>query len=146
VNINRFYCGYKQFDLRPDELLASVRIPLPQAGDLLRLYKVSRRRDLDIATFTAAIRLRLEGGEISHAALAYGAVAPTVMRLKETEAFLIGRPFDEATFRAAGDTAIGEISPISDVRGSAQYRRQLARNVLLKFYREHVTSSAARVP
>ena len=62
VNINDFYQGYKKLDLRPGELIAEVRIPLPAADELLRLYKVSRRRDLDIATFTAAIRMRL-GGE-----------------------------------------------------------------------------------
>jgi xanthine dehydrogenase small subunit len=115
-----------------------VRIPLPQSEDLLRLYKVSRRRDLDIATFTAAIRLRLQGEKIAEAALAYGAVAPTVVRLPKTEAFLLGRPFDEQTLHEAGEVAVREISPISDVRGSAEYRRQLARNVLLKFYHEQV--------
>ncbi len=142
VSINRFYRGYKQFDLRNDELLVSVRIPLPAPGEMLRLYKVSRRRDLDIATFTAAIRLRLEGERIAEAALAYGAVAPTVVRLPQTEAFLIGRPFDEQTLHEAGNVAVREISPISDVRGSADYRLQLARNVLLKFYHQSKPSLA----
>ncbi len=136
VSINNFYQGYKRFDLRSDELLASVRIPLPSSDDLLRLYKVSRRRDLDIATFTAAIRLRLDGDTITDAALAYGAVGPTVIRLRQTEQFLQGKPFREETMQAAGDVAIEEITPISDVRGSADYRYQLARNVLLKFWQE----------
>jgi xanthine dehydrogenase small subunit len=136
VNINNFYQGYKKFDLRADELLASVRIPLPAAGELLRLYKVSRRRDLDISTFTAAIRMRLEGDTIADAAIAYGAVGPTVLRMRQTEQFLRGRPFSEETMHAAGDVAVDEITPISDVRGSADYRYQLARNVLLKFFHE----------
>lgn len=138
VNINDFYQGYKQFDLRSDELLARIHVPLPADDELLRLYKVSRRRDLDIATFTAAIRMRLEGETIVDAALAYGAVAPTVVRLRETESCLRGRPFDEVTMHAAGEIALGEIAPISDVRGSAEYRRRLAGNVLLKFFHEHV--------
>ena len=64
VPITDFYKGYKQLDLRPGELITRVRIPLPADDELLRLYKVSRRRDLDIASFTAAIRLRLDGETI----------------------------------------------------------------------------------
>jgi xanthine dehydrogenase small subunit len=136
VNINNFYQGYKKFDLKPDELLSSIRIPLPHAGELLRLFKVTRRRDLDISTFTAAVRLRLDGDTISHVALAYGAVGPTVLRLRKTEQFLTGKPFSAETMQQAGEAAIAEITPISDVRGSADYRYQLARNVLLKLYHE----------
>jgi xanthine dehydrogenase small subunit len=139
VNINDFYTGYKQLDLRPGELIARVRVPLPAESDLLRLYKVSRRRDLDIASFTAAIRVRLDGDVISEAAVAFGAVGPTVIRARQTEEFLRGRPLDEATMRRAGDIAIAEISPISDVRGAADYRYQLTRNILLKFYHETQT-------
>ncbi|HZZ27861.1 MAG TPA: FAD binding domain-containing protein [Pirellulales bacterium] len=141
VNINQFYHSYKKFDLRPDELLVSIRIPLPCPGELLRLYKVSRRRDLDISTFTAALRLELASETISHAALAYGAVGPTVLRLRKTEQFLEGRAITAETMAEAGDVAVAEITPISDVRGSQDYRFQLARNVLLKFYHEHEMAS-----
>jgi xanthine dehydrogenase small subunit len=136
VNINDFYKGYKLLDLRPGELIARVRVPLPASDELLRLYKVSRRRDLDIASFTAAIRVRLDGEKISDVAIAFGAVGPTVIRARQTEQFLRGRALDETTMRRAGDIAVDEISPISDVRGAADYRYQLARNILLKFYYE----------
>jgi xanthine dehydrogenase small subunit len=139
VNINDFYKGYKKLDLRPGELIARVRVPLPADDELLRLYKVSRRRDLDIASFTAAIRMRLEGETISEAAIAFGAVGPSVIRARRTEEFLRGRPLDEATMQRAGEVAVAEISPISDVRGAADYRYQLTRNVLLKFYHETQT-------
>lgn len=136
VNINDFYRGYKQFDLRPGELIGRVRIALPAEGELLRLYKVSRRRDLDIASFTAAIRMRLEEGIIAAAAIAFGAVGPNVIRARKTEQFLRGQALEEETMRRAGSIAVSEISPISDVRGTADYRCQLARNILLKFYHE----------
>ena len=142
VPIQEFYQGYKQFDLRPGELLTRVRVPLPAEGELLRLIKVSRRRDLDISSFTAAIRLRLEGETIAAAALAWGGVGPTVLRSPETEAFLVGQEWSEATLRAAGDLAVAEVSPISDVRGSADYRRQLTRNVLVKFFLEQQPDAA----
>ena len=92
VAINDFYQGYKKFDLRPGELLTSVRVTLPAEDELLRLYKVSRRKDMDISTFTAAIRMKLDGDTIASASIAYGAVGPVVVRLPKTESFLVGKP------------------------------------------------------
>jgi xanthine dehydrogenase small subunit len=142
VNINNFYHGYKKFDLQPGELLTQIRAPLPDIADMLGLYKVSRRRDLDISSFTAAIRVRLEGNTISQAAIAFGAVGPIVLRARETESFLIGREFCESAFAEAGERAVAEVTPISDVRGSADYRSQLTRNVLLKFFLENQPEAA----
>jgi xanthine dehydrogenase small subunit len=136
VPITEFYIGYKKLDMRPGELITRVRMPLPADGELLRLYKVSRRRDLDISSFTAAIRVRLDGETIADAAVAFGGVGPTVIRARKTEAFVRGRVLDEETMQLAGDVAVDEITPISDVRGAAEYRYQLARNVLVKFYYE----------
>jgi xanthine dehydrogenase small subunit len=136
VPIPAFFKGYKQLDLAADELLVRVRMPLPEADDILRLVKVSRRRDLDISTFTSAILVRRAGDRIARARVAYGGVGPTVVRMRGTEAALVGQPFTEATFRRAGDVAAGEIRPLTDVRGSADYRLQLARGVLLKFFHE----------
>jgi xanthine dehydrogenase small subunit len=133
-SINGFYTGYKQKDVAADELIVRVALPLPAAGERLRLYKVSRRFDLDIATFGAAIRIRERDGVIGRAAVAYTGVAPTVVRLLETEAFFRGRPFEEATFRQAGRIARSEVRPISDVRGGRAFREQLAENILAKFY------------
>ena len=136
VPINNFYRGYKQFDLQPGELLTKIRIPLPDSNSHLRLYKVSRRRDLDISTFTAAIAMKLDGDQIEFASIAYGAVGPVVLRLPKTEEFLSGKVFSVDIMKAAGDVAVGEITPITDVRGGQDFRLQLARNVLEKFYHE----------
>jgi xanthine dehydrogenase small subunit len=136
VNINDFYLGYKQLDLEPGELLTRVFIPLPDENEIMRLYKVSRRRDLDISSFTAAVRLRLKGSTIADVKIAYGAVGPTIVRARRTEDFLRGQPFCEETMRQAGDIAVDEVAPISDVRGTADYRYQLTRHVLLKFYHQ----------
>ena len=136
VNINDFYHGYKQFDLRPDELIANVHIPLPTGAQTLRLYKVSRRRDLDISTFTAAVLMELDdaGETIRDIRIAFGGVAPVVLRLPKTETFLTGKPFEETVLREAGELARTEVKPITDVRGSADFRMQLAENTLTKFY------------
>ena len=136
VNINDFYQDYKKFDLKPGELLSKITIPLPAKNRELRLYKVSRRRDLDISSFTGAIWIERDGETISDAGIALGAVGPTVLRLPKTESFLRGKPLNLQTMTAAGDIAVDEITPISDVRGGADYRLQLARNVLIKFYHQ----------
>jgi len=134
VPVADYYLGYKKFDLRADEIIARVHVPV--VADTLKLYKVSRRKDLDISAFTAAIRLRTSDGHINSATIAYGGVAPTVVRLPKTESFLAGKPINIGTFEEAGRIARGEVTPISDVRGSADYRAQLAENILPKFYYE----------
>jgi xanthine dehydrogenase small subunit len=144
VKITDFYQGYKKFDLRPDELLTRLRIPLPTENQKLRLYKVSRRRDLDISTFTAALLVESDGETIRTARLAFGGVGPMVIRARRAEAFLRNRKWDEATVRQAGEIAVTEISPITDVRGSEEFRRQLTRNVLLRFYHENVMVAVQR--
>ena len=136
VNINDFYRGYKKLDLHPGELLTKITVPVPSDQENLRLYKVSRRRDLDISGFTAAVCMQLEGEQITSANIALGAVGPTVLRPRETEAFLQGQPFTKETMRQAGELAVDEITPISDVRGSADYRLQLTRNIFLKYYHD----------
>ncbi len=145
VKINDFYRGYKQVDLRPGELLTRVIIPILPRQSELRLYKVSRRKDMDISSFTAAIRLDLEDAMIKSAFIAYGAVGPRVLRLPETESFLKGQLLTEEAMRQAGEIAVTEITPITDVRGGVDYRMQLAKNVLVKFYfetRKELSTSA----
>ena len=143
VGINDFYKGYKKLDMAPGEMITRVRIPLPDEGETLRLYKVSKRRDLDISTFTAAIRMTVRGGWMSGVKLAYGGVAPVALRLPRTEALLEGREATEALFREAGDVAHGEIAPISDVRGSKEFRSLLGSNVLMKFFHEEIAPGRA---
>lgn len=141
VPVTSFYTGYKQNVLEPDELIAAVYIPIPEKNDLFFFEKVSKRRDMDISTFTAAIRLTLteDGATIEQAAIAMGGVGPVVLRLPTVEAKLFGQPLTESVMREAGRVAREAIEPISDVRGHADYRLQLAENVLVKAY--HATKS-----
>ncbi len=136
VNINDFYIGYKKLDLKPNELITSISFNLPN-GDM-NLYKVSKRKDLDISTFTAAIMIESKFNKVTSARIAYGGVGPVILRLPKTEAFLVDRPLNEETFKAAGKIAKTEITPISDVRASKDFRFMLAENILLKFYFETI--------
>lgn len=141
VNINQFYKGYKKLDLLPGELIAAIHVTLPTPDECLRLIKVSRRRDLDISTMTAAIRMQIDGDQIEQASVALGGVGPTVIRATQTEQFLAGQPFTETSMQQAGDIACSEITPISDVRGSADFRFQLTRNVFLKLFHERAATA-----
>ncbi len=136
VNINRFYHGYKNTEMTPDELITSIRWNLPEPEGVLKLYKVSKRKDLDISTFTAGILLKLKNGKINKARLAYGGVGPVVLRLPKTERYMQGKPVTATIFQQAGSMASEEISPISDVRASTDYRSQLAENIMMKFFHE----------
>ncbi len=134
VNINDFYTGYKKTLAAPDELISRVFIPLPAANQRLLLYKVSKRKDLDISTFAAAFWIQTTGNRIDDIRIAYGGVGPRILRLPETEALLRGNEIDEELFDTAGQTAVAEITPITDVRGSADYRNRLASTILHKLY------------
>ncbi|MFN9372781.1 MAG: xanthine dehydrogenase small subunit [Planctomycetaceae bacterium] len=136
LGLGEFLKANHQTALERDELLVGVTIPRPAPQDRLRLYKISRRRDLDISTITAAIRIADEGGRITRAAIAVGGAGPTVRRLAQVEAWLLGRSLDEETFRQAGELAAREVTPWSDVRGSADYRRQLVGGLVQRFFHE----------
>lgn len=136
VNINQFYHGYKNTEMKQDELITRIRWNLPEPETVMKLYKVSKRKDLDISTFTAGILLVLKKGKIQNARLAFGGVGPIVLRLPKTEDFLQGKLMLQEIFLEAGKLARDEISPISDVRASSDYRLQLAENILLKYFHE----------
>ncbi|MCB1147375.1 MAG: FAD binding domain-containing protein, partial [Leptospiraceae bacterium] len=133
VPINSFYRGYKQLDLQENEIIGGVILPLPVKNSVLRLFKVSRRKDLDISTVTMAIYLEMDGNKIQSAAIAAGGVGPVVLRLHSVEKFLVDRTIEPSVFEEAGTLAAEEISPISDVRGSKEYRTLLIQNLLQKF-------------
>jgi xanthine dehydrogenase iron-sulfur cluster and FAD-binding subunit A len=104
---------------------------------LLRSYKISRRRDLDIATVSGGFRLEIDGhGHVGRVVLAYGGMADRPSRAKHTEDFLTGRSWDRPTVEEAMGILGQEFTPISDVRGSASFRRIAAKNLLLKFWHD----------
>lgn len=133
--LEAFFTGYRRTALAPGELIRAVRIPLPLAPTA-RFYKVAKRRLDDISTVAAAFALELEGGQVKRLRIGLGGVAPTPVRAYRTEAFLVGKPWEGHTVRAAAEVLRGEFQPIDDHRGSAAYRRAMLGNLLLKFYQE----------
>jgi xanthine dehydrogenase small subunit len=136
IPLRDFYLGYRKTLLEPDELITSVLTPLPQAGEQVKLYKISKRRDMDISTLTFAIWIKAASQTIEDCRIAVGGVGPTVTRLVKAEGMLRDQSWSEAAFRAAGRVAKSEVTPWTDVRGSADYRLQLTENLLIKFFLE----------
>ncbi|MBM4350282.1 MAG: xanthine dehydrogenase family protein subunit M, partial [Deltaproteobacteria bacterium] len=89
--------------------------------------KLGRRKSVDLSVVNVAVLLTLDPktGICERARIALGAVAPTPLRAKETEKFLEGNLLDDGIIRKAGDCAKQECSPITDIRGSADYRREM---------------------
>jgi xanthine dehydrogenase small subunit len=133
VMVEGFHGGRKQRALEKAEIITKVDIPLPAPSELVRLYKISKRKELDTSTFRAAIRIAERSGVIERAAIAISGIGPTATRLPQTESFLVGQVFSESTFREAGKRARVEVEPSSDLRGSRSFRLQLAENILVKF-------------
>ena len=114
----------------PAELLTAVEVPLPPAGFAGEFYKHGTRPGLDIAAISIAAGARREGAVLRDVRVAFGAVAPTVIRAPRTEAALEGRSPDAVVLEAAAQAALEEIHPISDLRATDWYRRELIRNML----------------
>ncbi|MDE0445545.1 MAG: FAD binding domain-containing protein [Spirochaetaceae bacterium] len=133
VSLREFYRGYKQIDLRPGELLTEVAFADP-AGARVNFEKVSKRTCLDIASVNSACSIRATGDMIDHAHFSLGGVAPVPLYLHETSRAVLGRSLDLETAWEAVRVSQQEIAPISDVRGSAEYKRLLARQLLIAHF------------
>ncbi len=134
VPLTAFYQGYKVLDKAPGEILTEILIPAPAPGTKINWEKVSKRSCLDIASVNSALRVRCAGGVIEDVALAMGGVAPVPLFMKQTCAYLRGRPVSTETVAGAFAVAQQEIAPISDVRGSAAYKRLLVRQFLMAHF------------
>ena len=135
--LEEFFVRYRKTALQPGEILKSILLPRipPDVRSIRRFYKVSKRREMDISTVAGAFAVRVtESGTIVRARLAYGGVAAMPMRARETEHALIGKRWQSATCEEILPALRAEFSPISDVRGSADYRREMITSLLRKFF------------
>jgi len=131
-----FFTGYRQTALAPGELLASVRVPRRQPTHA-HFYKVSKRVLDDISTVAAAFALDLdERDRITRARLAYGGVAATPVRARAAEDGLLGQPWSSASVAAVAPLLAQACTPMSDHRGSAEYRQAMTIRLLEKFLHE----------
>jgi xanthine dehydrogenase small subunit len=136
-----FYLGYQQKDMRPDEFVQAVRVPLPQVNRRFRTYKLAKRFDQDISAVCAAFSIEMEGKVVRDARIAYGGLAATSKRAPTAEAAINGREWNEATARQAMQMLAQDYSPLTDMRASGAYRMKAAQNLLQRFWLETRTDA-----
>ncbi len=138
--LSEFFTGYRTTAQRPGELIKAVTVP-QKTGRLEAVYKVGKRGADDISTVAAAFSVELSDETVSAARLAYGGVAATPVRAYEVETFLQGKPWNERTASETAARLRSLFTPLSDLRGSADYRRALVGNLFKKFFYEHSGSA-----
>ncbi|HIG10786.1 MAG: FAD binding domain-containing protein [bacterium] len=137
IPLKEFFLGYKQIALKEGERIAGLRMAdAAHLGRLVNFEKLSKRTQLDIATVNSALSIAVVDGRIEALTLSAGGVAPIPLLLAETANFLVGRPLTAATLIEAAAVLDGEIAPISDVRGSEEYKRLAMRQLFWAHFLE----------
>ncbi len=137
IPLREFIVGYRKTALRTGEIIAAIAVRRPPPRTQIRFYKISKRKDVDIATLSAGFRVTLDDrGTVAEAMIAYGGMDALPRRAPRLESALTGRPWDEQAVREAQKAVTAEFQPISDVRGSKTFRLTAARNLLELFYQE----------
>ena len=139
-----FYTGYRQNLLAADEVVAFIKVPASTRTfskaslqtTLLRAYKISKRYDDDISAVCLVLNMKLDAGVVSDISIGAGGVAATPVRALQSEAALSGQTWSLASVQAAMRVLRAEFEPISDMRASSTYRRQVLGNLLQRFWLE----------
>ena len=141
IKLKDFYKGYKQLDKTNDEIITQIIFDMPAANAVFNFEKVCKRTYLDIASVNNACLLVLnDNGTIASIHLSAGGVAPYPKYLSDTVAYLTGKKIETAVMKQAVDIMNNEIAPISDARGTAEYKRLLLRQLVLTQF-QHVNES-----
>ena len=129
VTLEDFFVGPGKTVMKQDEILTELIIPPTPAGLRGEYMKFSPREMMDLAYVGVAVALALETKtkKCQHVRIALGAVSPTPMRARKAEAILLNQVLAEEIAERAGEEASSECKPISDVRSSAEYRREMVR-------------------
>lgn len=129
IGIDDFFTGLFESALAPGEILTEIRIPRPKPGSGGAYLKIERKVG-DYATTGVAVQLEASGDVCRAIRIGLTNVSPTPMRALEAEQRLIGQPLNEANLRAAGQLAADACDPSSDLRGAADYKRDVTRVIL----------------
>jgi CO/xanthine dehydrogenase FAD-binding subunit len=128
-----FHKGYKQMDIRFDELLRAIHLPRRTKGLTQYYRKVGTRKAQAISKVCFAAVAGVKDATIDHVRIALGSVAPIPLRCLKTENAISGQPLNDQTIAAARRSLTDEISPIDDIRSTKDYRLQVSLNLLEDF-------------
>ena len=132
--LDHFFVGYRTVDLAPDELIAAVWMPRPDAGTYARYLKVGTRAAQSIAKVALGAAIRVDAARVvTHVRMAAASVAATPIRLFDVEVALAGRVLDTAAMARAAAAARASVTPIDDVRSTAAYRTRVLGTLVERF-------------
>ena len=134
--LEEFWLEPNRTALHSGELLKELRLPAPPARTGGVYVRHTPRKQMDIAVVGVGVLLTLDGDRVQRARIALGAVAPTPIRARKAEAVLEGNTASGALFAQAAEIVASEASPISDIRGSAEFRRHLVHVMTERCLRE----------
>ncbi len=136
IALEDYFVGYKQTVLKDAEFIKNIYIPKAKTGQILKLYKISKRIDDDISAVLAAFFLEINDNLVTNVRIAFGGMAAIPMRAKQCEAALLNKAFNRENISAAQQALTLDFQPMSDVRASDKYRMKVAQNLLQKCYLE----------
>ncbi len=125
IGLADFFLGVRRTALASDELLVDIDFPALGADERGTFIKLGLRQSQAISVVNVAAVLAFDGPAVRRARLAFGSVAPTIVRAGTAEQFLAGRALDEATIHEAGRLAAASVRPIDDIRGPGAYRTEM---------------------
>ncbi|WNN46366.1 xanthine dehydrogenase small subunit [Winslowiella toletana] len=132
--LSQFFLSYRKTALQPGEFIRAIVIPNVTTSHNFHAWKVSKRLDDDISTVFAAFNLQIVDGVIVEARVAFGGMAEIAKRASACEQQLSGQQFDLRTLENACRALAIDFQPLSDFRASADYRLQVAKNLLRRYY------------
>lgn len=136
IPLEDFYVDYGQQDRQRGEFVEAVTIPEIPKGRVFAIAKLSKRFDQDISAVCLGLSVGVEAGRVTDARIAFGGMAATPKRAAACEAALVGSPWTREAVEAAADALAQDFTPITDLRASAGYRMETARNLLIRAFAE----------
>jgi xanthine dehydrogenase small subunit len=137
MDLEDYFIDYGKQDLRKGECVERILLPSPTADQVFATYKISKRIEQDISAVCGAFSLQVENGTIRNARVCFGGMAATPKRATACEKALNGSDWNQQSINAAKQALLEDFTPITDMRASAQYRMQVAQNLLQRFFLEH---------
>lgn len=137
VFCDRFMLNYRKVDLKPGELILAARFERPAKNVFYAAFKQSRRKNMDISSVCLAATIKLINGKCHSVRLVYGGMAAVTAHALQTEKFLKGKVFSLSNCKKAANCIAADFEPLSDLRGSKQFRMDTAKNMLISLYQKY---------
>ena len=138
LRLEDFYTGLRQHVMRPDEMMTAIEFPAIGESQRGAFYKLGLRRAQAISVVNAAAVATFDGDTVQEVKIALGSVAPTIIRVPQAEAALVGQPLSPDVIAQAAQLAAQTPTPIDDVRGPAEYRTEMVRVLVSRVLRQLV--------